>query len=227
MKPAEITVGNDTRQKRRGPVDERGIDTDRLWTSRLETYRQKPSVVGAPLPMSNLDLRTFETYDGFAEEWHEETLAEADVTLENARDRGLLNEQGTRQLWQLLGLLDDELVIQLPEWLAAEKVGSTERTTPTLFVGRVARETEKAVLFEDSAAAQPLMALAHRIHSLEDGLSNTDADDDRRGGLERRLQDTQEAFRDREGMVGLRDEWVPKSQIRVAVRRKPPAADRP
>lgn len=174
--------------------------------------------------MPTLDIRTFDTYDGFAAAWHEETLSDTDSSLEEARDRGLLNEQGTRQLWQLLGRLEaDELVIQLPEWLAAEKVGSTVRTTPTLFVGRLARETEKAILFEQSAAAQPLISLAHRIHSLEDGLSNTADDDDRLGGLESRLREHQEAFSARNGMVGLRDEWLPKSQIRLAIQRKPAA----
>ena len=112
--------------------------------------------------MPTLEIRTFETYDGFAGEWHAKTLSDTDISLEASRERGLFNEQGTRQLWQLLGLLDDEkLVLQLPGWLAEEKVGSTESATPTLFVGRVTRETEKAVLFEDSAAARPLMSLAH------------------------------------------------------------------
>lgn len=178
--------------------------------------------------MPTLEIRTFETYDDFAEEWHVETISDTDTTLEEARERGLLNEQGTRQLWQLLGLLDDdELVIQLPEWLATEKVGPTERATPTLFVGRVARETEKAVLIEDSAAAQPLMSLAHRIHSLEDGLSNTADDDDRHGWLASRLRENLEAIRAREGMVSLRDEWIPKSQVRLAIQRKSTADHRP
>ena len=177
--------------------------------------------------MPTLDIRTFETYHGFAEEWHDETLSKPDITLEEARERGLLNEQGTRQLWQLLGLLDEgELVIQLPEWLAAEKVDFTERATPTLFVGRVTQETEKAILFEASAAAQPLMALAHRIHSLEDGLSNTAHDADRRGWLENRLQELLDAFEARDEMVSLRDEWIPKSQVRLAIRRSPPADNR-
>lgn len=178
--------------------------------------------------MSTLDIRAYETYDGFAAEWHAETLSESDIALDDARDRGLLNEQGTRQLWQLLGLLDDdELVIQIPEWLATEKIEHTERAAPTLFVGCLSRETEKAVLLEDSAAAQPLMALAHRIHALEDGLSTTDDDHDRHGWLARRLREQQEAFSAREGLVGLRDEWIPKSQIRLAIQRKLPADHRP
>lgn len=123
-------------------------------------------------------------------------------------------------LWQLLGELnEDEVLITLPEWLAEEKVGSTTGRTPTWFVGRIRRETEKAICFEDSAAARPLMALAHRIHSLEDGLSHTAADHDRRGWLERRLQEKQETFRNRDESVSLREEWIPKSQVVVAVRR--------
>jgi len=170
--------------------------------------------------MPALELRTFDTYADFAREWHATTLSERDISLEDARKRGLLNEQGTRQLWQLLYLLgDEELVIQLPEWVAEEKTGTTDRTTPTTFVGRVSRETNEAILLEDSAAARPLMSLAHRIHSLEAGLSNTGDDDDRRGGLESRLREKREAFGNRNGMVGLGDEWIPKSQVQIAIRR--------
>lgn len=177
--------------------------------------------------MTELEIRTFDTYDAFAREWHSETLTETDISLEDARERGLLNEQGTRQLWQLLGLLsDEEVVIKLPEWLAAEKVGFTDRATPTLFVGRITRETEQAILFEDSAAARPLMSLAHRIHSLEDGLSNTADEDDRRGWLERRLQKKRAAFEEREEMASLRDEWIPKSQVQLAIKRENPEAQR-
>lgn len=170
--------------------------------------------------MPAVELRTFDTYAAFAREWHAATLSERGVSLEDARKRGLLNEQGTRQLWQLLDLLgDEELVIQLPEWVAEEKSGTTDRTTPTTFVGRVRRETDKAILLEDSAAVRPLMSIAHQIHSLEDGLSNTGDDDDRRGGLESKLRETREAFGKRDEMVGLGDEWIPKSQVKIAIRR--------
>lgn len=178
--------------------------------------------------MPDLDIRTFDTYDGFARDWHAPITSDTELSLEDARERGLLNEQGTRQLWQLLGQLDDdELVIKLPEWLAEEKVGHTERSTPVLFVGRVARETEKGVLFEDSVAARPLMSLAHRIDALEDGLSNTDGDDDRRPWLERRLRELRESFTDRDGRVSLRDEWLPKSQVQLAMQRETKARNRP
>lgn len=36
-----------------------------------------------------------------------------------------------------------------------------------MFVGCISRETEDAILLEQSAAAHPLMGLAHEIHSLE------------------------------------------------------------
>lgn len=178
--------------------------------------------------MPTLEIRTFETYDSFAGEWHSETLFDTDSSLESARDRGLLNEQDTRQLWQVLGLLDDgDIVIQLPEWLADEKGDFTKRATPTMFVGRVTRETEKAVLFEDSAVVRSLMSLAHRIHSLENGLSHTSDDTDRHDRLESRLQESQAAFRNREGMVGITDEWIPKSQIQLAFRREGTGTHRP
>lgn len=177
--------------------------------------------------MSALDVRSFDTYDAFARQWHAATLADAEGSLDHARERGLLNEQGTRQLWQLVGLLDDEeLVIQLPEWLAEAKVGGAERAVPTLFVGRVARETEKAIRLEHSAAARPLMSIAHRIHSLEVGLATIGGDADRRSWLERRLQEQREAFETRDGLVGLKDEWIPTSLVQLAIRRETPDAAR-
>ncbi|WP_231190437.1 hypothetical protein, partial [Haladaptatus sp. DYF46] len=110
------------------------------------------------------DLITeYANYDAFVREWHSETVTDDDSSLEEARDQGLLNEQKSRQLWQLLGLLDtNELLIQLPEWLADEKGGSMDKTTPTMFVGTITRETEDAILFENSAAARSLMRLAHK-----------------------------------------------------------------
>ena len=187
----------------------------------LRDAPSKPPLVETNQPMPTLEIHTFETYDSFAGEWHSETLSDTDISLEDARDRRLLNEEGTRQLWQLLGLLDDEeLVIQLPEWLADEKGDFTKRATPTIFVGRVTRETEKAVLFEDSAVVRSLMSIAHRIHSLENGLSRTGDDVDRHDQLESRLREKQAAFRKREEMVGFRDEWIPKSQIQLAFQRK-------
>ncbi|SIR92864.1 hypothetical protein SAMN05421858_4611 [Haladaptatus litoreus] len=64
------------------------------------------------------------------------------------------------------------------------------------------------------------MSIAHRIHSLEHGLSRTGDDDDRHDQLESRLREKQAAFRKREEMVGFRDEWIPKSQIQLAFQRK-------
>ena len=169
--------------------------------------------------MSDL-VTEYADYDSFAREWHARDLESHSVTLHDARERGLLNEQDTRQIWQLLALLeDDELFLHLPQWLADEKVDSADGDAPTTFVGRVSRETEKAVLVEDSAATHALMRLAHGIRSLERGLENT-GDDDRREELERRLQAKYRQFETRDGLVSLADEWVPKSQIRSAIRRR-------
>ena len=126
------------------------------------------------------------------------------------------SESDTRMLWQLLGQLDpDEVLVQLPEWLAEEKVGYVDGATPTAFAGRIKRETEKAVLLADSAAAGPLMKLAHRIHQLEQG----DTAGDRQEWLDDRLNDHRRAFEEREDVVKLQDNWLPKSPIRHAVRR--------
>ncbi|UTF55802.1 hypothetical protein [Natronosalvus rutilus] len=167
------------------------------------------------------DLITeYADYDSFARAWHSDTLADYDVSLEEARERGLLNEQKTRQLWQLLGLLGtDELFIQLPDWLANEKVEDTARTTPTMFVGCISRETEDAILFKESAAARPLMGLAHKIHSLEKGIENTEVDTDRHERSENRLRDHYQQFGNRDDLPTLSDDWLPKSQLITAVQR--------
>ena len=150
----------------------------------------------APL-MADLNLTEYATYEEFAETWD---APDAD----------------TRMLWQLLGQLkDDEVLIQLPEWLAEENVGYVDGATPTAFVGRIERETEKAILLGDSADARSLMKLAHRMHQLEEG----NASDDSREWLDDRLADHRRAFEEREDVVTLQDEWLPKSQILHAVRR--------
>lgn len=159
-------------------------------------------------------------YDSFARRWHSDTLDERDISLEEARDRGLLNEQDTRQLWQLLGLLeDDEVFVQIPEWLAEDKVGATNRATPTTFVGRIAQETEDAIRVTESAAAHTLMRLAHRIHTLEHGLENTAADEDRREWLQARIDDNRRKFDERKDIPELTDEWLPKSQLITVIQR--------
>ncbi|PSP84821.1 hypothetical protein BRC83_04145 [Halobacteriales archaeon QS_1_68_17] len=165
-------------------------------------------------------ITEYANYDAFVREWHSETLADDDISLEKARDRGRLNEQQSRQLWQLLGLLDpDELLIQLPEWLADEKGGSMDRT-PSMFVGTITRETDDAILFENSAAARPLIQLAHKIHSLEKGIENIGTDTDHHERLAKQLQDHQQQFCDRDDLPSLSDEWLPKSQLVAAVRRR-------
>ncbi|MDQ2056328.1 hypothetical protein [Halobellus sp. H-GB7] len=168
------------------------------------------------------DLITeYAEYDEFAREYHSGTLADYDVSLDEARRRGLLDEQRTQKLWQLLGLLDsEELLIQLPEWLAEKKVESTNRTPPTMFVGYISNQTEEAVLFESSAAARPLMERAHRIHSLERGIRHTEDGTDRHGRLVERLREYERKFEDRDELLSLSDEWLPKSQLGTVVRRR-------
>lgn len=153
--------------------------------------------------MSDL-ITGYSEYDVFAREW------------EGA------SENETRMLWQLLDELDDcEVLVRLPEWLAEEKVGFVDGTTPTTFVGRIDRETEKAIRFADSASARPLMKLAHRIHHLEEGIETVgDSDEDRREWLEQRLRRTRHEFRSREDVPSLSEEWLPKSQLRTAARRR-------
>lgn len=146
--------------------------------------------------MADLNVAEYATYDEFAQEWD-----------------GPVSE--TKMRWQLLGQLeDDEHLIEIPEWLAQEKIGFVDGATPTEFVGRIERETEKAIQFADSASARPLMKLAHRIHQLEQGEPSEDDD-----WLAKRLDDHHRAFEQREEAVELQEEWLPKSQIVHAVRR--------
>ncbi|MFC4990572.1 hypothetical protein [Saliphagus infecundisoli] len=152
--------------------------------------------------MTEVEIHEYRDYERFAQDW-----ADDDVT--------------TRQVWQLLGQLkDDELLIHLPEWLAEQKVGFVDGATPTAFVGRITRDTDDAIRFSDAAAVPPLLKLAHRIHQLEKGINNAGDDDSRREWLEDRLADNRESFDQREDAVGLAEEWLPKSQIERAIRRR-------
>lgn len=153
--------------------------------------------------MVTLDIHEYDAYDELVREWPIDA-----------------SEEELRLHWQLLEQLDaDEVLVVLPEWLADEKVGFIDGGTPTEFVGRIARETEKAILLDDATAARPLMQLAHRIHHLNAGVENVDDDEDRREWLERQLDAKRQAFNDRADMPRLKDAWLPKSQL-VHVGRK-------
>ena len=166
-------------------------------------------------------IRTYADYDSFARRWHSKTLGDRDVTLEAARERGLINEQDTHQLWQLLGLLDDDYVfIQLPEWLVEEKTDDVEGNLATTFVGYISRETEDAVLFKDSSPGRRLMYIAHKIHSLENGVENTAVDSDRRKRLNDKLQEERRRFEKQDDAPYLSDEWLPKSQLITIIQRR-------
>lgn len=91
-----------------------------------------------------------------------------------------------------------------------------EGAPPTEVVGRIERETEKAILLRDSAAAWPLMKLAHRIH----GLEQNEGDSDRDEWLDDCLAEHRRAFERRENVPELADEWLPKSQLQRVVRRQ-------
>lgn len=147
--------------------------------------------------MADLTITEYATYEEFTQAWDG---ADAD----------------TRMLWQLLGQLHlNEVLVQLPEWLAEEKVGYVDGATPTAFVGQIERETEKAIQLGDAADARSLMKLAHRMHQLEQGNTAGDSQE----WLDERLADHRRAFEEREDVVTLKDNWLPKSQTLHAVRR--------
>lgn len=146
--------------------------------------------------MTDLDVLEVATYEEFVQEW---------------------GDADTHLLWQLLGQLDDdEVLVRIPEWLAEEKAGYIEGAPPTEVVGRIERETEKAILLDDTAAAQPLMKLAHRIHELE----QNEGDPDRNDWLDDRLAEHRRAFEEREDVPELAEGWLPKSQLQCVVRRR-------
>lgn len=158
----------------------------------------------------DLELRVYGDADEFTGEWQQlgYTANEAE------------------QYWALLSeLKPTELLIQLPEWLAAEKIGFIDGATPTEFVGRIDTESERAIRFTASAAARPLSRLAHRIQSLENGINRLqdegDPDPDRMQWLQRQLNKKRRAIDAREDVPALSDEWLPKSQIEFIGRRAP------
>lgn len=148
--------------------------------------------------MPDIDVLEVATHEEFTEVWP----ADGDES---------------RLLWQLLEQLgEDEVLIRIPVWLAAEKAGFVDGAPPTEVVGRIARETEKAIQVDDAASARPLMKLAHRIHELE----RSEGDPDRDDWLDERLADHRRAFESREDVPTLADEWLPKSQLQTVVRRQ-------
>lgn len=162
--------------------------------------------------MASLSIYEYTSYESFTADTARHGIAETDLAL----------------VWVLIEQLEPgEVFIRLPRWLAEEKVGYTDGGTPTEFVGRIDRTTEKALLFVNSAAARPLMKRAHRIDHLEEGLENSTVDslsipddEERRAWLERKLADHREAFAHRAEQGGLTDEWLPISQIETVLRHR-------
>lgn len=146
--------------------------------------------------MADFEIREVRTFEEFTRLWER-------------------NETDARLYWQLLGQLNaDEVLVELPEWLVEEKVGFVDGATPRAFFGRIEDETQKAIRLADSAAAKPLLKTAHSIHRLEQ-----EEGTDRNEWLDRRLAEHRRAFASRDGSPSLREAWIPKSQIKTAIRR--------
>lgn len=188
----------------------------------IASVSQNPSLSRSCIYSRVVDaIRTYGEYDSFARRWHSETLEAHGVTLEVARERALFNEQDTRQLWQLLGLLDeDDVFIQLPEWLVEAKTDDVGGNPATTFVGYISRETKDVVRFKHSSPGRRLMQIAHKIHSLYHGVENTAVDSDRRNRLKDKLQEEYRRFEERDDDPYLADEWLPKSQLITIVQRR-------
>ena len=149
--------------------------------------------------MPELDIREVSSFEEFSETWGAEG-------------------EDARLLWQLLGQLDtDEVLVRIPEWLAETKMAYGKGASPTEIVGRVDRETEKAIHLADSVKASAIARTAHSIHLLE----ANEGDPERNDWLDRRLAQHRRMFQDRYDEPGLADGWLPKSQIERVVRRGP------
>ena len=130
--------------------------------------------------------------------------------------RGTIRPKETRMTWELLEQIDDdEVLVELPQWLADENVGYTRGSVPTAFVGRIATESDEAIQLSDSAAARSIRKLGYRISQLEQ--SDSDEDDD---WLNDRLAELRAEFTARDDAVSLADEWLPKSAIVRTVQRR-------
>lgn len=153
--------------------------------------------------MVPLEITEVSTFDEFVETWPDSDEA--------------VDETAARLLWQLMGQLDeDELLVRIPAWLAEEKAAFGTSAAPTVIVGRMARETEKAIFMEETFEATKLAKVAHSIDLLEP----REGDPDRNKWLDRRLAEHRRTWDKRYEEPGLADGWLPKSQILKAVRRE-------
>ena len=143
--------------------------------------------------MPDFAIQTYTAYEEFAADW-------------------AAPDKETRMTWQLLEQIDeDEVLVELPQWITDENVGYTQGSVPTAFVGRIATESDEAIQLADSAAARSIRKLAHSISQLEQ--NDSDKQDDR-------LVEHREEFNQRDDAVSLNDEWFPKSAIVQAVKRQ-------
>ena len=133
--------------------------------------------------MPDFAIQTYTAYEAFAADW-------------------AAPDKETRMTWQILDQIDeDEVVIELPQWLADQNVGYTQGSVPTAFVGRIATESDEAIQLADSTAAQSIRKLAHRISQLEQ--SDLDEQDE---WLDDRLAEHREEFNQRDDAIALNDE---------------------
>lgn len=153
------------------------------------------------IAVAELPVQAYTTYEDFAQA-HSEHFTDTDLP----------------QVWALLCELETgQLFIRIPRWLADQKVGFIDSGTPTEFIGRIDRETGKAVLFTESMPARSLFRQAHLIQHMEQRLTDL-SDADQRSRVESRLRTHREEFTTRPEHPVLDEEWLPKSQIELALR---------
>jgi hypothetical protein len=158
--------------------------------------------------MPALQVREVANFEEFVPVWLSDEIESGDGI-----DDIHFDETELLLLWQLLGQLDrDEVLVRIPEWLAEERAGYVDGAPPTEVVGRIGRETEKAIPLDAAASAEPSMNLVHRIHELVQNEGRTE-------WLDNRFAEHRRAFTDRDGIPTLADGWLPKSQLEQVVRR--------
>jgi len=89
-------------------------------------------------------------YDKLVKKRHADILSANDETLEEARKKEHIVEYEDKIIWKLMR--KGYIVVEIPQWLAEKKIlcygGSFP---PTIFFGKIEKETEKAIFFEGKA----------------------------------------------------------------------------
>lgn len=133
-------------------------------------------------------------YDELVKKRHADILRANNETLVEAREKGHIVEYEDRLIWRLMK--KGYTIIEIPQWLAEKKILCYSGSyPPTVFFGKIEKETEKAVYFEGKAIETD----ERRIKTI----------------LEKIIEN--EIKKPLEELFGMNQisEWLPKSQIKI------------